>query len=275
MSATITAPRQTDNTHLSSVGIVRSEWIKLRTVRSTIWSYAIVVVVSLGIALLLSFATNFGGQAPTTDIHNDIVLQTATFGVYFGQLIVAVLGVLIVSGEYTTGMIRSTLTAVPKRVPALAAKALVLFVATFVVGIISAFGSLLIAVPVLGGQGIDADFSDGSLIGNLVLAAVYLALVAVFALGLGTVLRSSAGGIAAALGTILLLPTILQLFAGLTQAQWAMDLMPYLFSNAGNGMYTPAIGAGGLEQWQSALVVLGWVVVSLVAGALLLKRRDA
>jgi ABC-2 type transport system permease protein len=275
MSATITAPRQTDNTHLSSVGIVRSEWIKLRTVRSTIWSYAIVVVVSLGIALLLSFATNFGGQAPPTDIHNDIVLQTATFGVYFGQLIVAVLGVLIVSGEYTTGMIRSTLTAVPKRVPALAAKALVLFVATFVVGIISAFGSLLIAVPVLGGQGIDADFSDGSLIGNLVLAAVYLALVAVFALGLGTVLRSSAGGIAAALGTILLLPTILQLFAGLTQAQWAMDLMPYLFSNAGNGMYTPSIGAGGLEQWQSALVVLGWVVVSLVAGALLLKRRDA
>jgi ABC-2 type transport system permease protein len=275
MSATITAPRSTDGAQLNTVGIIRSEWIKLRSVRSTIWSYAIVVVVSLGIALLLSFATNFGGGVPPENLHNDIVLQTATFGVYFGQLIVAVLGVLIISGEYTTGMIRSTLTAVPKRIPALAAKALVLFVATFLVGLVSVFGSLLIAVPVLGGQGIDADFSDGSLIGNMVLSAVYLALVAVFALGLGTVLRSSAGGIAAALGTILLLPTILQLFAGLTQAQWAMDLMPYLFSNAGTGMYTPTTAEGALEQWQNALVVLGWVVVSLGAGALLLKRRDA
>jgi ABC-2 type transport system permease protein len=278
MSATATAPRPTTSgpSQLSTVGIIRSEWIKLRSVRSTVWSYAIVVVVSLGITLLLSFATTFGTEPPPAEVQTDIVLQASTFGIYFGQLIVAVLGVLIISGEYTTGMIRSTLTAVPKRIPALAAKALVLFVATFVVGLVSVFASLLIAVPVLAGQDIHADFSDGSLVGNLVLAAVYLALVAVFALGLGTVLRSSAGGIAAALGTILLLPTILQLFAGLTQAQWAIDLMPYLFSNAGTGMYTPS--AGGtivLEQWQSALVVLAWTAVSLIGGAVLLRRRDA
>jgi ABC-2 type transport system permease protein len=278
MSATATAPRASISgaSQLNTVGIIRSEWIKLRSVRSTVWSYAIVIAVSLGITLLLSFATSFGTEPPPAEVHTDIVLQTSTFGIYFGQLIVAVLGVLIVSGEYTTGMIRSTLTAVPKRLPALAAKALVLFVATFVVGLVSVFASLLIAVPVLAGQGIEADFSDGSLVGNLVLSAVYLALVAVFALGLGTILRSSAGGIAAALGTILLLPTILQLFAGLTQAQWAIDLMPYLFSNAGTGMYTPSMGGEVvLEQWQNALVVLAWTAVSLIGGAVLLKRRDA
>ena len=275
MSAISTTPRSADASGLSAVGIVRSEWIKLRSVRSTVWSYAIVIAVFLGIALLISSTSGIGGVSPTAEMQTVLVLQTATSGINFGQLIVAVLGVLVVSGEYSTGMIRSTLTTVPRRIPALAAKALVVFVATFVAGLVSVFGSLLVAVPVLSSQGIHADLSDGSLVGNLVLAAVYLGLVPVFALGLGTLLRSSAGGIAASLGTILLLPTILQLFAGLTQAQWAVDLMPYLFSNAGNGMYTPTMDGAALDQGQNVLVVLVWVAVSLVAGALLLKRRDA
>jgi ABC-2 type transport system permease protein len=279
MSATTTASRPSSRPaslpRLSAAGIVRSEWIKLRSVRSTVWSYAIIVVVSFGIALLLSTTISFDGTPPPAELHNGLVLQASTFGIFFGQLIVGVLGVLTISGEYSTGMVRSTLTAVPKRLPALAAKALVLFVTTFVVGLISVFGSLLIALPLLDGQGVRADFSDGSLIGNLVLGALYLGLVAVFALGLGTLLRSSAGGIAATLGTILLLPTIVSLIAGLTQAEWANDLMPYLFSNAGDAMYNPVPGGGALEQWQSALVVVAWVAVSLVAGALLLKRRDA
>ena len=275
MTATLTAPRTSDGSALSTVGVIRSEWIKLRTVRSTVWSYAIIVAVSLGLALLLSSVSDFGATAVPEDQHNVILLQASTFGIYFGQLIVAVLGVLVISGEYSTGMIRSTLTAVPKRIPALAAKALVLFAATFVVGLVSAFGSLAIAMPILAGQGIQADFGDGTLLGDLLLSALYLALVAVFALGVGTILRSSAGGIAAALGVILLLPTVLQVFAGLTQAEWAADLMPYLLSNAGTGMFTPSFDGSGLEQWQNLLVVLVWVAVSIVGGAVLLKRRDA
>jgi len=275
MTATLTAPRTSDGSALSTVGVIRSEWIKLRTVRSTVWSYAIIVAVSLGLALLLSSVSDFGTNAVPEDQQNVILLQASTFGIYFGQLIVAVLGVLVISGEYSTGMIRSTLTAVPKRIPALAAKALVLFAATFVVGLVSAFGSLAIAMPILAGQGIQADFGDGTLLGDLLLSALYLALVAVFALGVGTILRSSAGGIAAALGVILLLPTVLQVFAGLTQAQWAVDLMPYLLSNAGTGMFTPSFDGTGLEQWQNTLVVLAWVAVSIVGGAVLLKRRDA
>ena len=128
MSATITAPRPSSASHLTTAGILRSEWIKLRSVRSTVWSYAIIVVVSLGMALLMSTTFNFGGATLPAEQHVYIVMQASTFGIYFGQLIVAVLGVLIISGEYSTGMIRSTLTAVPKRIPALAAKALVLFV---------------------------------------------------------------------------------------------------------------------------------------------------
>jgi ABC-2 type transport system permease protein len=280
MSATLSATRPA--TRLSAVGVIRSEWIKLRSLRSTVWSYAIIVVVSLGMALLLSSTVDFGGQPVPAEVQQNLALQASTFGIYFGQLIVAVLGVLVISGEYATGMIRSTLAAVPKRVPALAAKALVLFVTTFVVGLVSTFGSLLIVLPILSSKGIETDLGDASLLGNLVLGSVYLALVAVFALGVGTILRSSAGGIAAALGVILLLPTILQVIAGLTGAQWAIDLMPYLLSNAGVGTYTPPVegaaavdGSEALEQWQNALVVLAWAAVSLIGGALLLKRRDA
>jgi len=277
MTAT-TAPstsRSAAGSHLTGLGIVNSEWIKLRTVRSTVWSYALIVLASLGMAVLMAGTIDFGGAEVPADQRNSVILQASTFGIYFGQLIVAVLGVLVISGEYSTGMIRSTLTAVPKRIPALAAKALVLFLTTLVVGLVSVFGSLAIALPLLGRSGIEPDFSDGSLLRDVALSAVYLALVAVFALGVGTILRSAAGGIAAALGVILLLPTIFQLIASLTQAEWAANVMPYLLSNAGTGIFTPSFDGSGLEQWQNLLVVLAWVAVSLIGGALLLKRRDA
>lgn len=269
---TLTAPPLS---RLSAPGIINSEWIKLRTVRSTVWSYAVIVLASFGIALLASGTGNYDGSSFPAAEQNNLLLQSSTLGIYFGQLVVGVLGVLVISGEYSTGMIRSTLTAVPKRIPALAAKALVLFLTTFVVGLVASFGSFAIAAALLGPQGISPDFGDGSLIGNLVLSALYLALAAVFALGVGTILRSSAGGIAAALGAILLLPTIFQLIAGITQAQWAADVLPYLISNAGVGMYTPTTNPDALGQLQNLIVVLVWVAVSLVGGAVLLKRRDA
>ena len=270
MSATTITTRP--DARLSAPGIARSEWIKLRSVRSTVWSYAIVVAASIGIAALLASTFGFGEQIPPAELHNGIIVQAATFGLYIGQLVVAVLGVLVISGEYSTGMIRSTLTAVPTRLPALAAKAVVLFVSTFVVGLVSVFGALLLALPILAGYGIEADFGDGALLGNLVLAALYLGLVSLFALGLGTILRSSAGGIAATLGVILLLPTIISAVIGITQAQWAMDISPYMFATAGTGIFSPG---GPLSQGENLLVVLAWVAVSLVGGALLLKRRDA
>ena len=272
MSATITAPYVTTGSGLSPVGFVRSEWIKLRSVRSTIWSFAIVIAVSLGMAFLLSSTLSAQEFGPLLDSPERTLVQAATFGASFGALVVAVLGVLVISGEYSTGMVRSTFTAVPTRLPALAAKALVLFVATFVVGLVSAAGSALVALPVLAGNGVEPQLT-GDVVLSLVLSAVYLGFVALFALGLGTILRSSAGGIAGALGVLLLLPTILLTIGGITQAAWVADVMPYLLVSAGEGMYLPS--AGGFEQWQSTLIAAGWAIASLVIGAVILKRRDA
>ena len=282
ITPTATHPAQgTRTTRLSFGGVLRSEWVKLRSLRSTVWSYLIVIAISLGMALLMSFSMAYGmdggmdGAAVPAAEQTQLVLQSAVFGVYFGQLVVGVLGVLVISGEYTTGMIRSTLTAVPKRLPALAGKAVVLFVSTFVVGLVANLAAFLTSSIVFAGVDVSANLFDGDVLLSLAGGALYLALVAVFALGVGTMLRSSAGGIAAVLGLLLLLPTVLQLIP----ADWAHDMVPYLLSNAGMTMFG-TIGADpaaivGPNAWQSLLVVLAWVGVSLAGATVLLKRRDA
>ena len=265
---------------LSFTGIIRSEWIKLWSLRSTPWSFALVVLTALGMAALMSFAMvglrDSGadipaGGFPAPDQARTLV-TSSTFGVFFGQLIVAVLGVLVMSGEYSTGMIKSTLTAVPRRLPTLWAKTAVLFVATFVVSAVSTIGSFLVSSPILAGTGLHASLFDESVILPLLGGGLYLALVSVFALGIGVILRSSAGGIAAALGMVLLLPSVLPMIP----ADWVADLGPYLISNAGmNLMGLVGMSTASLGFWQNLLIVLGWVAASLIGAAVLLKRRDA
>jgi ABC-2 type transport system permease protein len=260
---------------LSSLGIIRSEWIKLSTVRSTIWCYAALIVVSMGLAAIMSLALDLTGtditQVPAGD-QARFVAQASTFGVFFGQLIVAVLGALAVTGEFTTGMIRSTLTAVPKRLPALWAKALVLFVTTFVVGFISAVLAYIVTSLIVSGEGLHANLFAPEVILPVLGGSLYLGLVAVFALGIGTIVRSGAGSIAVVLGIILLLPVVLQMIP----ATWASDVLPYLISSAGISMFgLMEFAKVPLEWWADLLIVLGWVVVSLGGASVLLKRRDA
>lgn len=265
----VAAPRfVSSGSGLSFAGLLKSEWIKLRSVRSTIWSYATVVVISLAMALLMSSTLDLGGTPVAEAEQVTWLIQVSTFGVIFGQLVIAVLGVLSISGEYSTGMVRSSLTAVPRRLPVLAAKAIVLFVSTFIVGLLSVLGSYLVAAPIMAGKDLSGSLTDPDLFLPLLNASLYLSLVAVFGLGIGTVLRSSAGGIAATLGVILLLPTVLQLIP----AAWVSDVMPYILSNAGMASF---LLGGTMEPWQNLLIVLGWVVVALVGAAVLLKRRDA
>ncbi|WP_157005989.1 ABC transporter permease [Agromyces laixinhei] len=269
------------STTLSFGGVLRSEWIKLRSLRSTVWSYLIVIALSLGMALIMSFSmvNGMSGGADASGAPADqqiaLIVQSSVFGVYFGQLVVGVLGVLVISGEYTTGMIRSTLTAVPKRLPALAAKTVVLFTATFLIGLISTVGAYVASSLVFSADGVSASIAEPGVYLSLLGGALYLALIAVFALGVGTMLRSSAGGIAAVLGLLLLLPTVLQMIP----ADWAQDMIPYLLSTAGLDMFSGAMSGGetgdGLNVWQNLLVVLAWMGASIVGAAVLLKRRDA
>ncbi len=281
--------------NVSFLRVVNSEWIKLRTLRSTLWSFAIIVLLTVGFGLLLAGTFDNSSSADLDlDSQNSFAVSVATLGVNFTQLVAAVLGVLIISGEYTTGMIRSTFAAVPRRLPAFFAKVLVLAVSTFVVGLFSIVVTALVTIPILSSKGINANLLDGEVMRALLGGAGYLTLIAILAFGFGAILRSSAGGIASALGLILVLPPILSIVSALTNATWVQNVSVFLPSDAGSQMFALGGGAafgggpprpGGateaasdlltLDATQGLLVLLAWVVVLLVTAAVLTKRRDA
>ena len=267
-------------------GILRSELIKLTSLRSTIWCYIILIVITIGLAPLIGFA--FASQdmaAIGLDNTQTLTVQAVTSSIGFSQLVVSVLGALVITGEYGTGMIRSTFTAVPKRLPALYGKAVVFGLATFVVGFIALAISLLVTIPVLATGDIEVDLTDGALWLSVVGAAGYLALIGLLSLAIGAIIRNSAGGIAAALGTILVLPTIISIFVLITMADWIANLNNVLPSNAGARMYTYSTGESAiadpfatgtaLEPWQGGLILVAWVVVLGALASVLIKRRDA
>ena len=272
---------------LSFGGILRSEWIKLRTLRSTMWCYAIIIGLTIGFGFLLAVAMPAGGMAsqgvaPSADAQQAAWLQVTTLGIGFGELVSAVLGALVITGEYGTGMIRSTLTAVPKRTPALLAKAIVFGVTTFVVSLVALVATALLTAPLMPAKDIHPDFGDSNFWLAIVGGAGYLALIGVLALAIGTIIRNSAGGISAALGLILVAPVVLQILAGVTREDWAQNLGSFLPSSAGGRMYSyapaaikPAEGVVSLDPGQGLLVLVVWFVVLFAIGAILLKRRDA
>jgi ABC-2 type transport system permease protein len=260
-------------------GTLRSEWIKLRSLRSTAWCYGLILVLTVLFGLLL--AVTFSNPVNLSDeMSQTFALQVSTLSIGFSQLVACVLGVLVISGEYGTGMIRSTFTAVPKRTPALLAKGLVFGGLTFVVALISIALTAVVTAPLSENSGIVTDFADPAFIAALAGGAVYLALIGVMSLAIGAIVRSSAGGIAAAVGLVLVLPTVIQIFAALTEATWAQNLLVFLPSNAGGMLYayepTAAVvdGIVALDALQGGLVLAGWVVVLFAAAIVLVKRRD-
>jgi ABC-2 type transport system permease protein len=268
--------------------VLKSEFIKLFTLRSTFWCCVIVVLLAVGVGLLLATVTppaRAGVPAapdPTTLQQQATAVRDATVGTGIGQLVLSVLGVLVISGEYGTGMIRSTFAAEPKRLPTLIAKAIVLGISTFVVGLVTVFGTAAIIFPLLPGIHVHPDWSDSKLLLALFGAAGYLMVVSLIAFSIGAIIRNTAGGVAAAIGLILVAPTILEIVAATTGAVWAQNLVAFAPTNAGGKLYayvssSPSTtdGVVSLDAHQGGLVLLAWFVVLFVVAAVLLKRRDA
>jgi hypothetical protein len=185
------------------------------------------------------------------------------------QLAVGVLGVLLVTGEYATGQIRATFGAVPQRLPVLWAKATLYAGVTFALMTVAAFISFLGGQQLLGTHG--TDLSASGAVKAMVGVAGYLTLIAVFAVAVGFIVRSTAGGVAFLFGLLLVLPTI----GMLLPASWEGNVLPYLPSNAGASMFGTQTAPGSLSAGASLLVLLAWITGALAVAALLLKRRDA
>lgn len=276
-----TAPSVPVDAHLTFPRIVKSEWIKLRTLRSTMWALIITVVVMVGFSLLLAaVAHNFatpsagepGGRPPSPGMSNpDVVALVNTFGYYFAELVVAVLGVLLITGEYGTGMIRSTMAAVPQRVPALIAKYIVVGVTTFVVSAFAIAISYLVTKPILGADNLNAGL-DGQIVRVFLGCALYLALISLFALAIGAMMRHSAGAISTVLGILLLVPIILGILGNFVT--WADNIAKWMPAEVGGRIMATSTDSGQLTPWQGFGMLALYVVVLGIASAALLRRRD-
>jgi ABC-2 type transport system permease protein len=261
--------------------LVRSEWIKLRSIRSTIWCLAILVVVTIAMAVLIGNALDVGTPVGQ-DSANGTLVTINTASVSLTALVVAVLGVLIITGEYGTGQVRSTFTADPRRTGVILAKASVLAVTTFVVSAVSIWIGVFASAALQAGKGVHADLADPAVFLPLLGASVYVTLLALLAYGIGLLVRSSAGGIAITLGLLLVLPIVLSLIANVLQAQWLLDVTKFLPDQAGAQLYTYSAGdAGGAPQ--DGIVLNGWggfgvltaeVVVVGVLALTVARRRD-
>lgn len=290
MSAT--APYRPSRSHttgrgVSFGGVLRSEWIKLRSLRSTVWCFAVIAVLIVGFGALFSaFAAGFQGAPTTADQQQSIAVSVVTIGVTFAQLVAAVLGALVITGEFGTGMIRSTFAAVPRRTPALVAKLILVALGTFVVSLVSLVVTSFLAVPLLDGNDITLDLGDGRYWLSMVAAAGSVAFMAMISFGFGMIIRNSAGTIAAAIGLIFVLPILFTVATLIVSGTFLTSLNEFVPPTAATRMYDyvvegasvttgPAVdGALRLEPWGGLLVLVGWVAVLFAAGAALVKRRD-
>jgi len=258
---------------------LNSEWIKFTTLRSTWVLLATTVLVMVGIGLLGGWGIASGmeqmeaaGQDPAAaGMDSSLLYLMTSGGLDFGQLIIGSLGVLLIASEYSTGMIRSTMTAVPSRLSPLFAKALVVAVVAAVVGILSSFITYFLLQPVLANYGREFGLDVENLIQSMLLSGVYLAVVALMGLALGSLLRNSAGGIVSLVVLLLVLPIVAQIIP----FDWVQDgVMPYLPSNAGRQMVMLETADGDLTQWQGGLVMAAWAAVLLAGAAVTTKARD-
>ena len=249
-----------------------SEWTKLRSVRSTRWALLAAVVLTIGLAAISSavIASHWAGM-PAAERAGFNPLEPSMIGLNFAQLAIGVLGVLVISAEYSTGMIRSSFCAVPRRLPVLWAKAGTYAAVTLVLMVPAALVAFFVSQSILSGQHIQIAFSQAGVARAVIGAGVYLTVLGVFALGLGAIIRNTAGAITAFAGILFVLPGLMHVLP----TSWNDAVSPYLPSNAGQQIMSIVRDPNALSPWVGFAVFCGYAVVVMAIAAVLMRRRDA
>jgi hypothetical protein len=251
--------------------VFKSEWTKLYSLRSARYALLATAIMTVGFGLIASgFNASRWSSMSAIDKAKFDPLATSLRGVSFGVLAIGVLGVLLITGEYTTGMIRSTMTAVPKRLPVLWGKTGVYALVALAITIPSAFIAFFAGQAILSGKHIQIAFSHPGVPGAVIGAAGYLTLVGLFAMGLGAIMRSTAAGIATFAGIMFVVPPLISILP----ASIANSIDPYLPSNAGQAMMQIGHNANTLSPGAGLAVFVGYVVAVIAAAAVLLVKRD-
>ncbi|SKC78341.1 ABC transporter permease [Krasilnikoviella flava] len=289
MSATTTAgpvghrdDTTPDDARVTFGHALRSEWLKLWSLRSQWWGVALTVLLMAGLAVLMASALGAAAESPgmqqTMDADPRLAVPSGvvavTFGYGFAQLTVAVLAVLTITGEYSSGTIRATFAAVPRRLQVLSAKLLVVAATTAMLAVVGLGAAWLATASMLSADGLALDPGDGEQLRALGGTVAYLVAVAALSFGIGALWRSTAAAIATAVGVLLVLPLLLQVLAG--SAAWAQDVYAYLPTVAGERVIATGPTPDGLLAPGAGFALLaGYAVAVLAAAAVTARRRDA
>jgi ABC-2 type transport system permease protein len=277
MTTTTTTPPVRRESSLPAGGatlprVVRSEWTKFWSLRSTWWTLLIAFIVTIGFAALAAWGASSNldkmdaGDRASLDVTN-----LAMAGVAFGQLAFAVLGALVVASEYSTGGIKATLVAVPNRVRVLLAKVLVSSLVAWVVSTAAAFCSFFVAMAFWSKHDLSVSLSDPGVL-RAVFGAGLIALASgLLGLALGALIRHTAAAITSAVALLFVVPPL----TGLLPGDWGHDISIRFATNAGQRITEVIHTQGQLTPWVGYLWMLGECVIPLIVGAWLMRRRDA
>ena len=275
MTATIVEPTTARGPrgHYGFTNVARMEWIKLRSLRSTRWGLAILAVSTIGFAILvLSILSGHWVHMSAVDKASFDPTNQGFTGLIIGQLVAAVLGVLVITSEFSSGLVRATFAAVPRRPLVLAAKVAVFGGAALIAGEVLAFISFFAGEAVLHGGAPHVTLATPGVLRAVMMAGAYVCLSGLFGLGLGAIIRHTAGGITAAIGVIFALPFLLLPLPDSVRDSIAKFLPEQI---AASSITAVVPEPHNLSPWAGLGMLCLYAAILLGVGAFLLARRDA
>jgi len=263
------APHHGNQLRVTQARVLLSEWTKFRSLRSTVTTLLVAAALMIGLGAMFTAIT---ASQSTGFEPGATAISTALTGTFFAQLAIGVLGVLLISGEYSTGMIRSSLTVVPRRLPMLWGKLAVFAGAVFVTMLIASFASFFAGQALLSRQHLEASLTDPGALRSVFGAALYITVAGMTALALGALLRNTA----AAITTFVALYFVIPPMTNLLPTSLTDHFVQYLPSNAGAVLLDGTFGiAHPLTPWTGFAVMCGFAVVLILFAARRLRRADA
>jgi ABC-type transport system involved in multi-copper enzyme maturation permease subunit len=256
-------------------GTLRSEFTKIRSVRSTYWTLLVLLVISVGIgaAICAGTAANWN-QASAADRATFDAAQVSIAGLFFlGQLVIVVFGAMVLTSEYATGMIRTSLTAMPRRVTIYAAKALIFAIVALVVTLVAAFVAFFVGQALLSSTHASVTLSGHNVLRAVIGSALYVTLCGLFAFAAGSILRHTAATITSIIGLLFVIPIL----AHLLPSSWYNDIARWLPDSAGSAISTTVAPQDShlFSPWGQFTVFAVYTAILLIVGGILFRRRDA
>lgn len=267
------SPSRFQAAHVTLPHVLRSEWTKLWSLRSTRWTLLVSVIAMAGLGPLVAAVqmSRWNQLGPHERATYDSI-NTAVGGWHLAQLAIGVLGVLVITGEYSTGMIRSSLMAVPRRLPVLWAKVLVFAAVTFALMLVSGLISFFAVQALVTQHHVQHGIGSSGALRTVVGTALYQTVLGLMCIGLGTILRNTAGAIAAFVALLFVLPGI----SAILPASVNNSISPYLPLNAGTTVASHHFdNPNHLSIWGGFALFCGYAVAAIVLGAITMMRRDA